>query len=129
MKKNKIDILLLDKSVLPSEGINHLSELLTYQKDLKIILWVKDVAKNLTTAYSFAALIDDLTYTSSDFLVKENTDGGDVFLSYLFPYSLEDGLKKNQKLSENENFKFIEAMLENLDIEESNPVIIEYIFK
>lgn len=95
----------------------------------KIILWVKDVAKNLTTAYSFAALIDDLTYTSSDFLVKENTDGGDVFLSYLFPYSLEDGLKKNQKLSENENFKFIEAMLENLDIEESNPVIIEYIFK
>ena len=36
----------------------------------KIILWVKDVAKNLTTAYSFAALIDDLTYTSSDFFAS-----------------------------------------------------------
>lgn len=95
----------------------------------EVVLWVKDISQNQVNAYLFASLNDDLTFTSSDFLVKENTDGGDVFLSYLMPYSIAEGLGKNQMFSDNKNYKTLQLMLDSISVEESNPVIIEYVFK
>lgn len=71
LKKNKIDILLLDKSILPLEGINYISELISHQKDLKIILWVKEYqAQEELSAVIFGAKAYCLKTTSVEILKK-----------------------------------------------------------
>lgn len=92
-------------------------------------LWVKDLSKDKTKAYSISSLKDDVTFTTSDFLIRENTDGGDVFLSYIMPYRLDEGLDKNKQSADCSNYRKVESMLDNLNIEEANPIIIEYRFR
>lgn len=94
-----------------------------------IVVWIKDVRKGDVKAYALSSLTDDLTFTSSDFFIKENTDGGDLFLSYLMPYLLLEGLENNRVHSDSPNYEQISLMLDSLNVEEANPVIIEYSFK
>lgn len=104
LKKNKIDILLLDKSVLPSEGINHISELITYQKELKIILWVKDYQpQEELSAVIFGAKAYCLKTTPIDILKKIilKVSEGEIWVDRKFVsrllISLEDLTKAKHK--------------------------------
>lgn len=94
-----------------------------------VVVWVRDVSNNFSKGYRLSSLKDDVTFTSPDFFVRENTDGGNVFLSYIMPYRLAEGLEKNGRHSDSSNYKKISAMLKTLNVEEANPVIIEYTFK
>lgn len=94
-----------------------------------VTLWVKDVSKDETKAYSISSLKDDVTFTTSDFLIRENTDGGDVFLSYLMPYRLDEGLDENKQSADCSNYRKVKSILDDLNVEEANPIIIEYRFK
>lgn len=104
LKKNQIDILLLDLAVLSAEGINKLSELITFQKDIKIILLVdKYLPQEELAAIIFGAKAYCLKSISSDMLKKiiNKISEGELWVDRKFVTrllsSLEDLTKAKHK--------------------------------
>lgn len=95
----------------------------------EITLWVKDILSKEVKAYYFSSLINDLTFTSTSSFFTGNTDGEKCFLSYMMPYHIAEGLKENISYADSSNYIKMEKIIDSLDVEDANPVIIEYTFK
>lgn len=92
-------------------------------------LWMKDITSGKSDVYSLLSLKNDLTFTSVNSFFNDNTEGDNGFLSYFVPYYIEEGLSKNESHSNEKNYKILKKILSNINIEEANPIIIEYKFK
>lgn len=100
------------------------------EKGQGLILWVKDFIKGTQKSYVLSKLRDDLTYTSPDFFACGNTYSPESFISFVQPYRIIEGLEMNTKYSAEENYKIMRNLLDSIeDVEESNPIIIEYEFE
>lgn len=95
----------------------------------KITIWIKDFASNLEKAYLMANLKDDVTYTSPHIFLMGNSESSDTFISYIQPYTLTEGLKKNKTHSADDNYKRLSSLLQDINSSDNNPIIVEYKFK
>lgn len=64
------------------------------------------------------------------FFLSSNTNTEDNFVAAVDPYRIADGLEHNKDLSQTENYLRIQKVLESLgNIDEANPILVEYDFK
>ena len=97
--------------------------------DNKVVLWIKDLTSQKVNAYLFSSLVNDLTFVSADSFFYDNIKSEKSFLSYVMPYQIVEGLEKNISYANTDYYLEMQKVIESLDVEEANPIIIEYNFK
>jgi two-component system nitrate/nitrite response regulator NarL len=105
LKKNPIDILILDQNILPPEGINHLSVLVGYQKNTKIVLLVEQYhPQEELSAVIFGAKAYCLKNTSAEILKKiiKKIAEGELWVDRKFVSRLLSSLEELTKAKHNE---------------------------
>ncbi len=105
LKKNQIDVLLLDAHILPSEGINQLSELIACQNNIKIILLVDThLPEEELSAIIFGAKAYCLKNTSIEILKKviKKISEGELWVDRKFVTRLLGSLEELTKAKHKE---------------------------
>lgn len=97
-------------------------------KDKEVTLWTQ--TGQGTKAYSASSIENDLTYMPFLRLLMDNTSCSECFLSYCQPYRIAEGLKENKAAANEKNYQKLQTLLSSIkNLEEANPVIIEYTLK
>jgi uncharacterized lipoprotein YehR (DUF1307 family) len=65
--------------------------------------------------------------TSSFFI--GNTDADNNFLTYIMPYHLLEGLEERKDYEKTSHYENMKVILDKIDIDDANPIIIEYEYK
>ena len=98
-------------------------------EDNDIILWVKDILKNQSKAYNLSSIINDVTYVKTPSFFVGNTDADDVFLTYIMPFRLLEGMEEYKGINKTDYYDNMKSVLDSINIDESNPIIIEYEYR
>ena len=99
-----------------------------FKKKGKIILWIKKIKTSQIQAYELSSLRNDLTFSSTHSIFKDNLEGEDAFLTYVMPYKLKEYLQKAQRQEKNQYYGRLNEVMENCE-DEGNPILIEYKIK
>lgn len=95
-----------------------------------VTIWVKDCLTGESNAYAFASIENDITFSSASSFFYDNTSCKEHFLSYIMPYRLDEAIKTHSQYADTPGYKKMELLLNKLNnVEEANPILIEYDFK
>ena len=97
--------------------------------DNQIVLWIKELDSHKVSAYLLSSLVNDLTFVDASSFFSDNTESGKSFLTYEMPYRIAEGLEKCVSYANTDNYLRMQKVMDNLDVAEANPIIIEYNFK
>jgi hypothetical protein len=122
----------LDKYGLYFDGFQAFENQICFfslSEENRIVLWVKDILKNQSKAYNLSSIINDITYVETSSFFIGNTDADNNFLTYIMPYHLLEGLEERKDYEKTSHYENMKVILDKIDIDDANPIIIEYEYK
>ena len=111
------------------QGFEDQISFFSLSEDNDIILWVKDILKKQSKAYNLSSIINDVTYVNTPSFFVGNTDADDSFLTYIMPYRLLEGIEDYNDIKKTDNYDNMKSVLDSINVNESNPIIIEYEYR